>query len=110
MVEVLRMRLRAGGDALVGRRAGLALNQLDALHRHAELFGDELRLRGVESLPHLAFAGERRDRAIGRDRQASRPALSAGCRRASPPPARTRSGREREGHDKRAAGLQHRAA
>ena len=68
MVEILRMRLRSGGHTLIGRRAGNALNQLDAVHRHAELFGDELRLRRVESVPDLAFAGERGYRSVGRDR------------------------------------------
>ena len=110
VVEILRMRLRAGGHALIGRRAGDALNQLDAIHRHAELFGDKLRLRRVETVPHLAFAGERGDRSIGRDRQPTvqlfrriaderRHRLSEDVRR-----------REGEGHHKRPAGLQHRAA
>ena len=68
VIEVLRVRLRSGCDALVWRHAGHALNERHAIDRHAELFGNQLRLRGVESLPNLALAGVGGHIAVSRDR------------------------------------------
>ena len=62
------MRLRAGCRALIGRERGIALNQLHAIDRHAQLFGDQLHLRREEALAELALAGVRGDAAVGGDR------------------------------------------
>ena len=107
VVEVLRMRLRAGRDALVGRRAGLALNQLHPRHRHAELLGDELRLCGVEALPDFAFAGKSRDGAVRRDRKPAVEVLGRITDQCRERLAQHVTGREREGHNQRARPLQH---
>jgi hypothetical protein len=107
MVEVLRMRLRAGRHSLIGRRAGYALNELDAIHRHAELLSDELRLRRIETVPHLALTGESGYRSVGRDRQPAAHLfrrIAHECRHRLPEDVRRREG---ERHHQRAAGLQH---
>ena len=75
MIEILWMRLRARGNALIRRGSGLTLNQLHASDRDTQFLGNKLRLRGVEPLPHLAFAGERRD-ACRRHAMASQPSTS----------------------------------
>ena len=62
------MRLLARRRALIGRHRRVALDQPHAIERHAQLFGDELHLRGVEPLAELALARIGRDRAVGGDR------------------------------------------
>ena len=69
VIEILRMRLRTRRHALVGRGTSDALNQLDAIDLHAQLFGDELRLRREEALPHLALACVGGDGIVGVDGQ-----------------------------------------
>ena len=68
LVEVRRRRLAARRRALIGRRRGVALDQRDAIERHRELLGDQLRLRGVDALTELALAGVGGDAAVGGDR------------------------------------------
>ena len=67
-LKFVGMRLLPGRRALIGRHRRVALDQTHAIERHAQLFGDELRLRGVEALPELALAGVGRHRAVGGDR------------------------------------------
>src|SRR5689334_720463 len=61
------MRLLSGGRALIRRHRRVALNQPHAVEWHAQLFGDQLHLCGVETLSELALAGVGGDGAVGRD-------------------------------------------
>ena len=61
------MRLRPGRGALIRRQRGVALHQFHATERDAELLGDQLRLRGVQSVAELALAGVCRHAAVGGD-------------------------------------------
>ena len=54
--------------ALIRRHRGVALNEGDAVERHTELFGHELRLCGEQPLPELAFPGIRRDATVSANR------------------------------------------
>jgi len=72
------MRLLSGCRALIGTDGGVALNQLHAIERDAQLLGNELRLRRVETLTDLALARERRDAAIGIDRDPPIELIAAG--------------------------------
>ena len=45
VIEIRGVRLAAGGVRLIGRQGRIAIDQLDALERHAKFFGDQLRLR-----------------------------------------------------------------
>ena len=65
MVEVGRVRLRAGRRALIGRHRRVALRERDPGQRHVELLGHELYLRGEETLTELALAGVGRHRPSG---------------------------------------------
>src|SRR5207302_1978251 len=49
------------------RQVGVALNDMDFPKRDPQYFGDELRVRGFQPLPHRLRAGKHRDRAIGAD-------------------------------------------
>ena len=72
----------APGRAVVGHRAGIALDELYLLERHAHLAGGDLRQHGRRSLAHLRGAGHDRDRAIGVDaHDRRRDRLRAGIRR-----------------------------
>ena len=44
-------RQAAAGRALVGRERGVALDDCDAVERHVELLGDDLRQRGATPVP-----------------------------------------------------------
>ena len=55
---------RAGGAALVHAGAGVAHDDLDALERHVELFGDHLADGREQALPHIHLAEERRHGAV----------------------------------------------
>src|SRR2546427_13081032 len=44
-----------------------SLDDIDFLSRDSQHFGEQLRVRGFQPLPHRLRAGERRDRAIGAD-------------------------------------------
>ena len=68
LVEVGRMRLRPRRRPLIRRARRVALNERHPIERHAQLFGDQLRLRGVEAMAQLAFAGVGRHVAVGGDR------------------------------------------
>ena len=99
--------MSARRHTLVGRHARDALNQLDAIERHAELFGNELRLRGIQPLPHLALAGVCRDAAVRCDRQ---PAVDVLARITHERGDRLTDGiirRDRERNDQRARSFEH---
>ena len=67
LVEVGRVRLRAGCRPLIGRQRGVALHEANTVHRHDQFFGDELHLRGEKTLTELALARVGRHRAIRHD-------------------------------------------
>src|SRR5690349_10490212 len=73
------MRLRARGRALVGRDARVALNQLDAAEWNRQLLGNQLSLRRIQAVTELALAGERRDVAVGADRDPRVELIAAGA-------------------------------
>ena len=104
-IEIRRMRLRAGRRALIRRARGVALHERHAVERHAELFRNELTLRGVESLPELTFAG------VGGDRPSTPTAIQASTAFAAGPalcnsgPGRD-DGPHRECDDQRTRALQ----
>ena len=51
------MRLGAGRGALIRSERRVALDEFHAVKRNAELFGDQLGLRGVEPVAQFTFAG-----------------------------------------------------
>ena len=51
------MRLAARRRALIGRERRVALDELHAVERHIELFGDKLRLHGIHALAELGLTG-----------------------------------------------------
>ena len=65
----VRDRLAARGHAFVRAVAGVGRREPDALERHVEFLGDDLRQRGQYPLPDLDLAGEHRDRAVAVDPQ-----------------------------------------
>ena len=108
------MRLRAGRGALIRRQRRVALDQLHAIERDAELFGDQLRLRGVEPVTELAFAGVGRHVAVGGDGDPRIELIAAGAveplrrqpRRVATAEARRRQPRRAEADDERAGAFQ----
>src|SRR6185437_1677220 len=67
VIEIRRMRLAAGRVAFVRRAPGVSGDHRDVSERHAELFGDELRLRSDDALAKLLFAGVTGHFAVGGD-------------------------------------------
>ena len=57
VIEIRGVRLAAGGDALIRRQGRVGDDQVDAVKRHAEFFGDELHLRRGHALPEFFFSG-----------------------------------------------------
>ena len=80
VIEIRRMRLAAGCVALIRRQRRVAIDQLDAIERHAEFFGHQLRLRRGDSLAEFFLAGVGGDAAVGADRD---PGIELVRRRAS---------------------------
>jgi hypothetical protein len=73
------MRLLTRSRALIGTERRIALNQLDAIERDAQLLGDQLCLRGVQALADLALAGKGGDAAVGIDRDPRVELVAAGA-------------------------------
>ena len=63
-----RNRRRAAGAEAGGDLVGVALQDVHALRRHAELLGDELRIGGLVALPARLGADQDGDVAIGIER------------------------------------------
>ena len=68
MIEIRGVRLAAGSHALIRREGRIAVDELHAIKRHAQLLGDQLRLRRRDALAELFLAAIGGDAAIGRDR------------------------------------------
>ena len=107
MVEVGRVRLRAGRRALIGGDRRVAHRERDARERHVELFGHELHLRGEEALSQLALAGVGQHAAVS---GYGDPPIERGGAAAVDPLRQQRRleavARGAEGHDQRARPLQ----
>ena len=109
-VEVRRMRLLSRRRSLIRRHRRVALDQTHAFKRHAQLFGDQLHLRGVQPLAEFTFAGIGRDRAVGGDRDPRVELRAPGpveALRQDAAQAIRNAGRG-EGHDHRARSLEER--
>ena len=92
----------APGLALVGREQGVALDHVDAVHRHVELVGDDLLQRRIDAGAQLDLAGIDRHLAAVVDRQegidlGEDDRLGAGLRHGS-----LKSAGKREADDQRA--------
>ncbi len=61
------MRLAAGSVRLIGRHGRVAIDELDALERDAQLLGDQLHLRGGDSLAEFFLAAVCGDASVGGD-------------------------------------------
>ena len=61
------MRLAAGSDALIRRHRGVAVDQLDAVERHAKFLGHQLHLRRGDALAQFFLAGVGRHASVGAD-------------------------------------------
>src|SRR5688572_5299766 len=58
------MRLRAGSRSLIGSERRVALDQLHAVERHAEFFGNELGLCRIQAVSQFALSGVGGDVAV----------------------------------------------
>src|ERR1700693_4537281 len=67
LIEIGRVRLAAGRVSLIGRHGRVAIDQFDALDGNTQLFGDQLSLRGRDSLAELFLAAICGDAAVGGD-------------------------------------------
>ena len=97
-------RLAAGGQALVGRLAGVAGDHREPRERQVELLRRDLRERGQDALAEFDLAGEHRRGAVGVDAEPGiEPAVALQAAGQAAAAGRLRSkvgGREREGeHD-----------
>ena len=65
MIEVNGAGLTAGGDALIRRQRRIAIDQRNAIERHGQFFGYQLRLGRGHALAELCFAAVGCDFAVG---------------------------------------------